>query len=197
MPHALDTKETEELRHAEFKHFLWAADNETDRGLVLSSSAYLEIQVERITQALLGRNPHSNILLRNDGPLGTFSSRINLCTCFLAISEFECKALKLISNIRNDFAHRLLIDFEAIAIRDKATELAKHVLAELDKGTRTKLIAQGGKSCFIVSSFIISDRLKIRDTLIDKMQNTHKFDFISMNDDIQQILDAAEKNHDH
>ncbi|WP_052245343.1 hypothetical protein [Halocynthiibacter namhaensis] len=133
-------KETEELRQAEFDRFLWGADNETERGLALSSSTYLELQIERITRALLGHNRHSKELLRSDGPLGSFSARINLCACLLAIDEFEYKALSLLSRIRNEFAHKLLIDFAIPSVRNKAEELAKHVLAELDKSTRHKLI---------------------------------------------------------
>ena len=93
---------------------------ESDRSVGVLLGAELDVLLEKLLHhALLPKNKKSNPLLEHDGPLATFSSRIELCYRMGLISEDWHHDLQTIRKIRNEFAHGLLgTDFSTQKIRD-------------------------------------------------------------------------------
>jgi hypothetical protein len=89
--------------HSEFRDSL---EHETDRGACLIASSYLEYSLERLIRAKLIDEPKSiDKLFEFSGPLGTFSSRIELGYALGLIGEKAKRDLNFIRKIRNEFAH--------------------------------------------------------------------------------------------
>ncbi|MES9900422.1 MAG: MltR family transcriptional regulator [Sedimenticola sp.] len=79
---------------------------ETDRGLPLVGAALIDEKLLETLQSFFCNEKASEKLL-NDGssPLGTFSSRIELCFALGLIDEFEYREISLLRKVRNAFAH--------------------------------------------------------------------------------------------
>lgn len=79
---------------------------ETDRGAALMSAAYLDDKVKELIEKRLVQNKKS---LRRafdfNGPLGTFSSRIEFAYLLGILPKNACRDLHTIRAIRNQFAH--------------------------------------------------------------------------------------------
>jgi DNA-binding MltR family transcriptional regulator len=90
----------------EVADFRFSLDQETDRGCALMAAAFLDAELEK----LLGRHFVADDtvrkeLLSQNGPLGAFSSRIDLAYALGLIGKQARRDLHLIRKIRNDFAH--------------------------------------------------------------------------------------------
>lgn len=181
----------EAFSHQDFKSFLRALDKESDRGVVLVASCMLEQAMEKTLDAVLANGPPSaaSRLKRADGPLGSFSSRIDLLTCFGALDDFEFKSLHLIRKIRNKFAHELTASFDQSSIGDQSRELARHVLAEIEQETIEKLIERGARHAFVCAAFILVDMLSLRPFLVSSMGKSIHHDFAKMNREVNTILE--------
>ena len=86
--------------------FVEELKRETDRGLPLVGAALVDEKLLETLQAFFCNEKSSEKLL-NDGsaPLGTFSSRIELCFALGLIDEFEYREISLLRKVRNAFAH--------------------------------------------------------------------------------------------
>jgi DNA-binding MltR family transcriptional regulator len=79
---------------------------ETDRGCALMAAAYLDSRLGEWLALYFVDDPKvANKLLSQEGPLSTFSSRIELAYLLGLLSPRESQALNLIRKIRNEFAH--------------------------------------------------------------------------------------------
>ncbi|MGD1083654.1 MAG: hypothetical protein ABSA47_02760 [Verrucomicrobiota bacterium] len=93
---------------ADHQAFLDEFARETDRAAVVLGAAKLDLQLYHLLQKVLLPNPcGTDELLDGDAPLGTFSSRINLCYRLGLIDGVLARALHLIRKIRNSFAHEI------------------------------------------------------------------------------------------
>jgi hypothetical protein len=178
----------------EFNRFLADLDNESDRGVVLSATCMVELQIERCLKAWLSKGPKdaSDRLQRNDGPLGSLAARIDLLCCVGGIDEFELSALHLLRRLRNEFAHNLLADFKTQSISDRTKNFSSLVLASLNHEILKKLSEQGPRASFTAAVFVLVDMLNIRPALIYKMSDTLRYDFAEMNREIQALIDAGD-----
>ncbi len=80
----------------------------SDRAAAILSGAMLDKILELLIMAFcIDEEKASRRLLGPDRPLGTFAARIHFCYFFGLISEREWRALKIIKDIRNGFAHEL------------------------------------------------------------------------------------------
>ena len=100
----------------EQQEFNASLDLETDRGCCLMASSYLEYQLENILKKRLVDNEsiHEKLFGFN-GPLGTFSSKIEMAYAFGLIAPKAKQDLNLIRKIRNEFAH----DHRLLTFADK------------------------------------------------------------------------------
>lgn len=98
---------------------------QTDRASAIVSSALLEELLERLLLAFLAdRTSVKRDLFDGMAPLSTMSAKINLAYYLGLLEQTEFEDLKIIKNVRNDFAHSFEgINFETQRIRDKCVLL--------------------------------------------------------------------------
>lgn len=97
---------------AEMNHFIDSLKTESDRGVALVSAAFLDETLKRLLCAQFNSTGTKsrtfiNNLFGPSRPLGSFSSRINICQAFDLIPMWMAKDLDGIREIRNEFAHNL------------------------------------------------------------------------------------------
>lgn len=94
--------------------------NESDRGVILVGSEYLNTALEeRLDLHLIDDADARASMLRRDGPFGTFSARITAAHALGLIDAELKKNLDRIRRIRNHCAHHLLdVTFMSQNIRD-------------------------------------------------------------------------------
>ena len=103
-------------------------DSESDRGVILVSSAMLEEALREILVTFLAPNSSSNDALFDgaNAPLQSYSAKIDASYRIGLISDRFARDLHLIRRIRNDVAHRpASCDFADTSIRDRVTALSK------------------------------------------------------------------------
>ncbi len=93
----------------------------TDRAVAILSGAMLdEILVVLLSALAIDERLLTDRLLKPDRPLGSFGARIDACYLFGLISEREWRALRLVKDIRNAFAHRLAnLSFKDTSMKDR------------------------------------------------------------------------------
>jgi len=105
--------------------------NESDRAAAVLVAAYLDYLLGELIAAKMTVEPEEvekMLYQKGNGPLGTFSARINTAYCLGLLSKDELRDLNLIRKIRNDFAHQLIgmsFDTEIIANRCRELKSAK------------------------------------------------------------------------
>lgn len=124
-----------------FVEFLNDFNKETERGAVLSATAYIDHLLERTLAAFLIANDSGfNLTNGFNAPLGTFSARIAACHAMGLISEQEFKECNLLRKIRNRFAHEIRLSFrdaELIGLCSSLTYSARPY-GEVKVDTRSK-----------------------------------------------------------
>jgi mannitol operon repressor len=92
---------------------------ETDRGLPLVATALLDHLLQETLRAFFCEVKSVQSLLdEGNGPLSTFSSRINACHALGLIDDYEWSEVTLLRKIRNLFAHRKHgFDFDDSTVR--------------------------------------------------------------------------------
>lgn len=112
--------EDQEILDKEFK-------SDSDRAVAIVGASYLDELLKNIITEYIVKDSEksNNELFSGNGPLSTFSSRINISYRFGIISEEEKKILNGIRGIRNDFAHKLSgATFEDQSIKQRALNLS-------------------------------------------------------------------------
>jgi hypothetical protein len=116
------------MREKDIKYiseFLKEFQNETDRGAALVGTALIDERLKLLLESHLMDCKATEIMLSGiNAPLGTFSSRINMCYCLGLITELEYEECKTIKKIRNEFGHRVHgITFDDQKIKDLCNNL--------------------------------------------------------------------------
>lgn len=83
--------------------------NSSDRGIAIVGGAYLDSTLERTVLERLRKDGVAQKILRVNGPLGSFESKIDILYLLYGIEAPVRDALYAIKNIRNKFAHDLNI----------------------------------------------------------------------------------------
>jgi len=84
--------------------------DESDRAAAVLAAAYLDHLLGELISATMTAEPEEveeMLFQKGNGPLGTFSARIDTAYCLGLLSRDERGDLHLIRKIRNDFAHKL------------------------------------------------------------------------------------------
>jgi DNA-binding MltR family transcriptional regulator len=104
--------------------FREALTPETDRGCALMGAAYLDVELERLlTRHFVNEPAVVKEVLGQNRPLGSFSSRIDICYLLGLLGKKTHRDLHLIRKIRNDFAHQHKpITFAEQAIASRCNE---------------------------------------------------------------------------
>ena len=94
---------------------------ESDRGCALIAVAYLDETMHRLLlECLVSDEKVARTFMRPDGPLGSFSARIDCAYLLGRISPTIRRELHLIRKIRNDFGHKsepITFDYPPVASR--------------------------------------------------------------------------------
>lgn len=81
-------------------------NGESERGVALVSSAYLEEILGKLLLAFLADTKEKTALVKGHGPLSTFYSRILACSALGLIEPSEVSIIETVRVIRNEFAHK-------------------------------------------------------------------------------------------
>jgi len=97
--------------------------HESDRGTAIVAAAVLDGLLKDLLLALFQNHDKEKECFSGNGPLATFSSRINLAYSLGIISKEEQRTLNCIRKVRNDFAHIRRLNFDTPAIADRCRSL--------------------------------------------------------------------------
>ena len=99
--------------------------NERPRAAAVMAAAWVDDGLRALLRAYLGRESKlAEAVLAENGPLGTFSTRIKISFLLGLIGEPFRRDLDAIRRVRNDFAHvRTRVSFETEWIRRLVTSL--------------------------------------------------------------------------
>lgn len=104
----------------EFSVFLDKLKEESERGMVLISTGYLEEQLRQILLAYFVEDPALASLTDGaNSPLGSFSARTTACYALGLVSKDEHDDLHTLRRIRNEFAHNIHASFKTQSIIDR------------------------------------------------------------------------------
>jgi DNA-binding MltR family transcriptional regulator len=140
---------------------------QTDRASAIVSSALLEELLERLVLAfLIDHQSAKRDLLDGMTLLSTMSAKINLAYYLGLLEQSEFEDLKLIKNIRNDFAHSFeTISFETQRIKDKCLQLKMLISTHpakvlMDNMKKTKMFYQVNTTLLASKLFMQLDQVE-------------------------------------
>jgi len=122
-------------------------ETEGDRAAAIVAATFVDEHLALVIRHSLHQNKKiADEMFSNSGPLGTFSSKINLAFLIGVFSAKCHKELNIIKRIRNLFAHDLALrGFESQQVKDIVKNLVRHE----SKFTITNLDRQGHKRTLV------------------------------------------------
>lgn len=123
----------------EFLDFRTSLNQESDRGSVLMAAAFIEDKIAQLIESFLVDNKRvRERMLKGNGALTTFSSKIDMAYLLGLIPENVLNDLHILRKIRNEFAHNAsTISFETPSIKDRTNALTVLSKVLLRDNTRT------------------------------------------------------------
>lgn len=107
----------------DFEAFLPDLNRESDRGMVLIASSYIDDLLRRTLESFLVEGSDS-IVDGFNAPLGTLSSRVAAAFALGLISDNERREIDRIRKVRNRLAHDVRATFGDAQIRDLCGQFA-------------------------------------------------------------------------
>jgi DNA-binding MltR family transcriptional regulator len=136
-----------------FNLLLKNTSNESDRGLVLSMSAFMEDSLGLVLKKYLKSVATTNELIEGfNAPLGTFSARAKLAYSLGLISEKQYKDINLIRKIRNEFAH----SWHITSLEDAKVSANVEALSESSINPGTHPLTNHLKFQYLASELLIT-----------------------------------------
>lgn len=89
----------------EFVPFAQELHAESDRGMALSGTSYLDDRLGQLIESYLCETNAKRLIWESNAPLGTFSARISMAFALGLVSEKERDQLNMLRKVRNHFAH--------------------------------------------------------------------------------------------
>lgn len=125
-------KHDPERLRKEFEEFVDEFKNESDRAAVILGASKLDQLLGMLLERHLLPCPSSNDqLFTNNGPLGTFSSKIDLSFRLGIIDAEMCSCIHMIRRIRNSFAHEVYgASLDSGSHKDRVRSLVTPFLGE-------------------------------------------------------------------
>lgn len=136
----LTTREKRKIQEVQkLRKFLQA---ESDRGCCLLAVSFLDNELKLLLEEkLVGEKKYKKELFDLNGPLGTFSSKINLSYSIGMLSKSLKNDINSIRKIRNEFGHNYTqIDFESSSIKDQILQLKHNIYEKNEKSSREMFI---------------------------------------------------------
>ncbi|MDI9867893.1 MltR family transcriptional regulator [Flectobacillus roseus] len=169
------------VEYADFRNELL---KESDRGCALLAASHLDFLLTKMLKSkLLGSNKHLDSLFDNNGPLGTFSSKILMSFSLGLISKVELDDLQIIRKIRNEFGHSIsIINFESDKFKGQCHNL--QLVHGSQNNPRSKFITSVG----FISGGLISETFKKK-----KFESVNEFNDEKL-DQIKNLLNDIESH---
>lgn len=104
-----------------FMATLTELNKETDRGVALVTTSFLDMLMGDAIAAFLIHNSSAEKLLAGFKPLGSLSTRIAACHALGLITDEEAKQSDILLKVRNEFAHKIEVTFENGAVKHLCT----------------------------------------------------------------------------
>lgn len=125
---------------AEILEFRVALQSESDRATALMAAAFLEDYLGKlISHHMIDDESINKTVFSHNGPLGTFSAKIDMAYMLALISPLVRKDLHLLRKIRNEFAHTAKpLDFTTHRIKSRCEEFKCAGLPPKNDKPRTK-----------------------------------------------------------
>jgi hypothetical protein len=138
-------------------------DGESDRGVILILSAYLEEILGDVIRGSCISYDAAEKLLEYRQPAGDFSSKISICLAFGLIHETEAAALTSVRKIRNGAAHfdRKGEGFNVLFDSDRTIDLVGN-LAEALNLNRPERTPEATRALFEICSRLLATKLMFR-----------------------------------
>jgi mannitol operon repressor len=109
---------------AEFAAFLPELNKETDRGMVLIATSFIDELMRRTLLAFLVEDATSSSLVEGfNAPLGSLATRSAAAFALGLISGQELKEADTLRRIRNQFAHHVHVSFDDQSVADLCKNL--------------------------------------------------------------------------
>lgn len=103
-----DSNEKDDRLYEEFCEFIEEFKGESDRACVILGASKLDQILGLILERFLLPCPNSqDQIFTNNGPLGTFSAKIDMTYRLGLIDSEACRAIHMVRKIRNTFAHEV------------------------------------------------------------------------------------------
>jgi hypothetical protein len=111
--------------YRDFAAMLEELNAETERGVALVVTAFIDDLLGRALASFLIKNESAERLLRGfNAPLGTFATKIAACHAMGLITDEETRQCNFVRKVRNKFAHKVQASFDDDKIRDLCLNLA-------------------------------------------------------------------------
>ena len=139
--------------------FLKEFDRESDRAAVILASALIDDTLRELLDGYLLSCPSSSDpLFDGNGPMSSFSSRIELSYRLGLISRDFASGLNILRRIRNSFAHDLAgCSFESQSVRgrvDALCRLSKATESQVDNIDRYSWKKPRDRFCYVIGYFL-------------------------------------------
>ena len=181
-----DESGLEESRLKEFIDFRASLIQESDRGSVLMAAAFIEDKLEDLLEAYFVKNEKvCRQLLKGNGALATFSSKIDLTFLLGLIPENIFNDLHLLRKIRNEFAHTASkISFKTPSIKDRT-----RALSTLSK----KMLRDDTKAYFMHSMTTILTVINMKMETFERCSSQDNFDISIFDKSFKIVEDGLTK----
>ena len=136
----------------DYPQMVQSFQGESDRGAAVLAGSYVENFLGLYLRSCMVDLTLAEKMFLSNGPLSTFSQRIDFAQAFGLLSFGACKDLHLIRRIRNHFAHYPLdASFTKSPVREWVTELiSSRTEVPMEGGGAFKL--DDGKTAYLVSA---------------------------------------------
>jgi DNA-binding MltR family transcriptional regulator len=195
MPRKIEQWKTPDLKYLYLSNeVIKRLDQSNNRDLVITQCAILDVGLVHLLENRLANLPKIAErfleLADNEGPASTFSARIQLAALVGLISENGAEYLTALKNIRNKFAHRVVIDFTTDAVVKELNKLRpfwkevmpienwmKHPKADMairmfvDEGINSiGKTNEAGRTMFLYTVIIIEQRFCFTDSQNERLK---------------------------
>lgn len=115
-------------------------ESETTRGKVLNITSFIDELLIKLVSAFMPNTGHTQHLLFSVNTcLSTIMDRANLLLALSILQKDEFDAIKMITRIRNEFAHRWdQSSFDTDAMNKHIKKMPKHYLADYEGSNQAK-----------------------------------------------------------
>lgn len=112
-PSGIVPESEHERRTLEYGDLLQATSGETDRGLVITAAAHVEVYLERILKAFLIEDADVKELFEGPfAPFGSLSGKVKAARLMGLITKDEAQRVEAMRKVRNIFAHHIDASFD-------------------------------------------------------------------------------------